>query len=142
MQLRGLIKKFRNVGISVFLGPDQKNLKRFAGRFRSGHTSHYKFIKSNAANKGQGIVMKNSGTGVGITVPAPGVELDNGEIAALITIPWSKFGKAPAPGEKWLFNALSDFTDPKYGRIYAIWEHNFDQATWRNTIDRQGTIRF
>ena len=138
----GDYQKFRNVGISVFLGPDQKNLQRFAGRFRNGHTSRYVFVKTNAANKGQGIVMENRGTGVPITVPAPGVKLEKDEIAALITIPWSKFGKAPAPGEKWLFNALSDFNDPRYGRIYAIWEHNFDQATWRNTIDRQGTLQF
>ena len=135
-------QKMRNVGISVFLGPDLKNLKRFAGRFRNGHTSQYVFVKSNAANKGQGMEMKIQGSGVRITVPAPNVKLAKGEIAALITIPWSKFGKVPAPGEKWLFNALSDFTTPKHGRIYAIWEHNFDQATWRNTIDRQGTIEF
>ena len=100
------------------------------------------FVKSNAANKGQGMEMKIQGSGVRITVPAPNVKLAKGEIAALITIPWSKFGQVPAPGEKWLFNALSDFTTPKHGRIYAIWEHNFDQATWRNTIDRQGTIEF
>ena len=64
------------------------------------------------------------------------------EIAAMFTIPWSKIGKRPAPGEKWLFNALCDFTDPQYGRVYSVWEHNFDQATWRNTLDRQGTLQF
>ena len=117
-------------------------LKRFAGRFRSGQSSQYVFVKGNAANKGQGNVMQNSGTGVQITVPAPGVPLAPGEVAGVFTIPWSKFGKKPAPGEKWLFNALCDYMHPQHGRIYASWEHNFDQATWRNTLDRPGTLQF
>ena len=135
-------EQMRKTGISVFAGPDLKNLKRFAGRFRSGQSSQYVFVKGNAANKGQGNVMQNSGTGVQITVPAPGVTLAPGEVAGVFTIPWSKFGKKPAPGEKWLFNALFDYMHPQYGRIYASWEHNFDQATWRNTLDRPGTLQF
>ena len=132
----------RKASISVFIGPDRKNLKRFAARFRSGISSQYIFDKSNAENKGHGMVMKLQGTGVRVTVPAPGVTLAEGEIVAMFTIPWSKIGKRPAPGEKWLFNALCDFTDPQYGRVYSVWEHNFDQATWRNTLDRQGTLQF
>ena len=135
-------EQMRKTSISVFLGPELKQLKRFSGRFRSGTSALYGFEKSNAANKGQGMVLKNIGPGAVVTVPAPGVELAKGEIAAMFTIPWSKMGKRPAPGEKWLFNALCDFTDAKHGRIYSVWEHNFDQATWRNTIDRQGTIQF
>ena len=135
-------QKMRNTGISVFAGPDLKNLKRFNARFRSGTSSMYVLEKTNAANKGQGIVMKNAGTGVKVISPVPGLALQEGEIAACFTIPWSKFGKVPSPGDKWLFNALCDFTLPKYGRIYSIWEHNFDQATWRNTSDRQGTLQF
>lgn len=138
----GDYQKMRNTSISVFLGPDRKNLKRFAGRFRNGHTAEYFLEKDNPANKGQGIVFKIKAAAGKITVPAPGVTLAKGEIAALVTIPWSKFSKKPSPGEKWLFNALSDYTDPKLGRIISIWEHNFDQVTWRNTLDRQGTIQF
>ena len=90
------------------------------------------------------MVLKNVGYGVKVTAPVPGLTLQKGEIAACFVIPWSKVGKKPAPGEKWLFNAICDFThpDPKFGRIYSVWEHNFDQATWRNTLDRQGTLQF
>ena len=137
-------QKMSKTSISVLTGPDLKNLKRFAARFRSGNSSMYIVEKSNAANKGQGMVLKNVGYGVKVTVPAPGITLQKGEIAACFTIPWSKVGKRPASGDKWLFNAICDFThpDPKFGRIYSVWEHNFDQVTWRNTLDRQGTIQF
>ena len=128
--------------ISVILGPDSKNLQRFYGRFRDKSTpARYVKQLDNAANKGQGDRYVNKGGAGKVTAPAPGVILAPGEISAELTIPYKFFGKVPQPGDEWLFNATSDHTAPKVN-CYFIWEHNFEQATWRNTADKQGRIKF
>lgn len=127
--------------ISVILGPDSKNLSRFICRFRSGRLTRYAKKMDNIANKGKGDLYTNAGYAGTVTVPAPNVKLAPGEISAELTIPYSVFGKKPAPGEEWLFNATADHTFPGVN-FYSVWEHNFEQATWRNTRDTQGKIRF
>jgi hypothetical protein len=135
-------QKMANSQISVIAGPDRKNLQRFYGRFRNKSTpARYTKQLDNAANKGQGDRYVNQGSAGKVTVPAPGVQLAPGEISAELTIPFKVFGKVPQPGDEWLFNVTADHTRPGVN-CYFIWEHNFEQTTWRNTVDRQGKIKF
>ena len=127
--------------ISVILGPDSKNLSRFHGRFRNGNCARYVKKIDNIANKGNGDLYVRSGAVGKVTVPAPGVKLAPGEISAEITVPYSAFSKKPAPGDVWLFNATAEHQKPGVN-FYMVWEHNFDQNTWRNTRDHSGKIQF
>ena len=134
-------KEMEKDQFSVILGPDSKNLSRFICRFRSGRITRYVKKTDNIANKGQGDIYTNAGNAGNVVVPAPGVKLAPGEISAELTIPYSVFGKKPAAGDEWLFNATADHTFPGVS-FYSVWEYNFEQATWRNTRDTQGRIRF
>ena len=127
--------------ISVLIGPDSKNMHRFIGRFRKSTPAHYMKDLDNLDNKGMGDHYGNGKSHGSVVVPAPGVKLAPGEISAEMTIPWRYFKKAPAPGDKWLFNATADGQTTGVS-TYLIWEHNFEQNTWRNTMDHHGTIQF
>ena len=127
--------------VSVILGPDKANLSRFIARFRNGKLTRYVKKIDNVANKGQGDVYGNGSNAGTVKSPAPGVKLAPGEISVELTIPYSLFGKKPAPGDEWLFNATGDFTFPHVS-YYTVWEYNFEQVTWRNTRDNQGRIKF
>ena len=126
--------------VSVFLGPDKANLSRFIARFRNGKLTRYVKRIDNVANKGQGDVYGNGSNAGTVKSPAPGVKLAPGEISVELTIPYSLFGKKPAPGDEWLFNATGDFTFPHVS-YYTVWEYNFEQVTWRNPRDNQGRIK-
>ena len=116
-------------------------LHRFHGRFRNGNCARYVKKIDNIANKGNGDLYVRSGAVGKVTVPAPGVKLAPGEISAEITIPYSAFSKKPVPGDVWLFNATAEHQKPGVN-FYMVWEHNFDQNTWRNTRDHSGKIQF
>ncbi|MBO5791625.1 MAG: DUF4838 domain-containing protein [Lentisphaeria bacterium] len=134
-------KEMEKSQLSVYLGPDEKNLKRFVCRFRNGRPACYTRKLTNAANKGLGDVYSNGKTCGKVTVPAPGVKLAPGEISAELTIPFSAFEKKPRPGSTWLFNATADHIYPGVS-FFMVWEYNFEQASWRNTRDRYGKIVF
>ena len=127
--------------ISVLLGPDKNSLVRFHGRFRNGQAGRYVKTLDNRANKGNGDVYVRKGDGGRVTVPAPGVKLAPGEISAELAVPLSLFEKMPRKGDTWLLNATAEFTHPGVN-CYLIWEHNFEQNTWRNTRDTQGQLNF
>ncbi|OQA81840.1 MAG: hypothetical protein BWY31_03625 [Lentisphaerae bacterium ADurb.Bin242] len=126
-------KAVNNDQIQVILG-NGKARWWFTARARNGVTGFYERVLSSADNRGNGDQYKMiAGKNGKITAPAPGVD----GTSALITIPWSLVGGAPAKGAEWEFNAIRETPKVRY-----IWEYNLYQKTWRNWRDAAGTIVF
>jgi hypothetical protein len=123
----------------VYLGPNQKDTLFLPGRFKNGGMPKYVLEKTNVENQGLGDLYKLTGPSVGkVTVPAPGVELQPGEISALIEIPLEIFPAKPQAGEQWRFNFF--YRSDAYT---AIWERNYDHVNhYRNVKDCFGTLQF
>lgn len=127
--------------LQVTIGPDKQSVFWMPGRCRdASRPSRYKLTMTNLENKGQGDKYEPlAGNTALVTIPAPGVEVGEGEIAIEFNIPYESLSRIPQPGETWLFNA---WYEPGNLHGTCIWEHNFGQETWRNTRDSQGKIVF
>jgi len=131
----------KNHEIQFLIGPKHEpgKMKWYPGLFHSCNSSQYEFIKPNIECKGLGDAYKIiHQAGARITVPAPGVTLKKGEVSAMMAIPFDRLPQIPKAGEKWVFNATYNAAYSPY----MIWEHNFEQDTWRNTRDHVGTLVF
>ena len=127
--------------LRVTLGPEKQGLFSMPGRCKNGfRATCYKLVKTNLENAGQGDAYEAvTGNKAVITIPAPGVQTAEGEVAIEFNIPYESMPRLPQPGETWLFNA-SYTSDNLHGS--STWEHNFNQETWRNVRDSQGKIVF
>ena len=124
--------------IHIYLGPDRKKMFFFPARFTSPRPAWYRLVKTCAENGGQGEKYKIQPGRMGsVAFPAPGVALEPGEISAEVTLPFSVFGKTPAPGEVWPFNAGAGIRNAEY-----IWEYNPDQITYTSGSDAKGKLVF
>ncbi|NLZ64527.1 MAG: DUF4838 domain-containing protein, partial [Lentisphaerae bacterium] len=127
--------------LRVTLGPEKQGLFSMPGRCKNGfRATCYKLVKTNLENAGQGDAYEAvTGNKAVITIPAPGVQTAEGEVAIEFNIPYESMPRLPQPGETWLFNA-SYTSNNLHGS--STWEHNFNQETWRNVRDSQGKIVF
>lgn len=124
--------------IHIYLGPDRKKMFFFPARFTSPRPAWYRLVKTAAENGGQGEKYKIQPGRMGsVAFPAPGVVLEPGEISAEVTLPLAVFGRTPAPGEAWPFNAGAGIRNAEY-----IWEYNPDQITYTSTSDAKGKLVF
>ena len=124
--------------IHIYLGPDRKNMFFFPARFTAPRPAWYKLEKSTAENGGMGEKYRIRPGRMGtVAFPAPGVSLEPGEISAEVTLPFSVFGKRPAPGEAWPFNAGAGIRNADY-----IWEYNPDQISYSSASDAKGKLLF
>ncbi len=123
----------------VYLGPSQREMLFLPGHFRSRGLGNYVLDKTNVENQGLGDLYKPSDKSGGkITVPAPGVELQPGEISALFEIPLDLYAVKPQVGDRWLFNFF--YRSDSYS---VIWEHNYNHVNhYRNVKDCAGTLIF
>ena len=126
-------------GLNVYLGPSQNEMLFLPTRFRSRSLGNYVLEKTSAENQGLGNRYKSSGKNTGkVTVPAPDVDLQPGEISALLEIPLDIYPVKPQAGDKWLFNVF--YRSDSYS---AIWEHNYNHVnSYRNVTDCAGSLIF
>ena len=125
--------------LQVVIGPDEKNLQWFPGRFRKGSTTRYIRVKTNRENNEGGDVYASASKlpRARIFVPAPGMKAPQGAVTALMEIPFDRLPRTPQRGEKWIFNVIGG-----NAAFRLIWEPNFDQKHYRQIKDKSGTIIF
>ncbi len=125
--------------LNIYLGPTKKDMLFLPGRFSLRGLANYVLAKTNVENQGQGDLYQSTGKSGGkVTVPAPDVTLQPGEISALIEIPLELFAVKPQAGDKWLFNFF--YRSDAYS---AIWEHNYNHVNYyRNFKDCAGRLLF
>jgi len=128
----------KNYQLQLIFQAPGKPLYFYPGRFNSGFNRGYKQKKSNLENEGKGIVWESfSKPQIKRTVPAPGVTLKENEISAELDIDLKALNCVPKKGEEWKLNLIFSSTKAK-----MIWEHNFEQRSWRNSGDHQGKLLF
>ena len=117
--------------LRVTLGSEKQGLFSMPGRCKNGfRATCYKLVKTNLENAGQGDAYEAvTGNKAVITIPAPGVQTAEGEVAIEFNIPYESMPRLPQPARTWLFNA-SYTSDNLHGS--STWEHNFN----RNMAER------